>query len=177
VDLAPGSIQVLEGSTFMLSDSLGDVHPGSVAGLYHEDTRHLNRFVLTINGASPVVLTSGEVDYYSASFFTTNPVLDGIPPKSLTIRRHRFVGDGLRETIRVRNHLREPIGLELRLSCGADFADLFEVKGKKFRKAGTTRTAHDPGESLLTFGRRPRGRRRPGVASADRAPVRVAHRG
>jgi glycogen debranching enzyme len=151
VDLAPGSIQVLEGSTFMLSDSLGDVHPGSVAGLYHEDTRHLNRFVLTVNGASPVVLTSSEVDYYSASFFTTNPALDGIAPKSLTIRRHRFVGDGLRETIRVRNHLREPVTLEVRLSCGADFADLFEVKGKEFRKAGHTTTKHDPGRSLLLF--------------------------
>ncbi len=151
VDLPPGAIQVLEGSTFMLSDPLGDVHPGSVAGLYHEDTRHLNRFVLTVNGAPPVVLTSSEVDYYSASFFTTNPALDGIAPKSMTIRRHRFVGDGLRETIRVRNHLREPVDLEIRLSCGADFADLFEVKGKEFRKGGRMTTAHDPGRSLLVF--------------------------
>ena len=151
VDLPPGAIQVLEGSTFMLSDPLGDVHPGSVAGLYHEDTRHLNRFVLTVNGAPPVVLTSSEVDYYSASFFTTNPALDGIAPKSMTIRRHRFVGDGLRETIRVRNHLREPVDLEIRLSCGADFADLFEVKGKDFRKAGEAGTDHDEHHSLLDF--------------------------
>jgi glycogen debranching enzyme len=151
VDLEPGSIQVLEGSTFLLSDPRGDVLPGSVAGLYHEDTRHLHRFVLTVNGATPTVLTSREVDYYSATFFTTNPDVDGIPAKSLTIRRHRFVGDGLRETIRVRNHLREPVELELRLSCGADFADLFEVKGKEFRKAGTASSHHDPEGSLLDF--------------------------
>jgi glycogen debranching enzyme len=136
VDLPPGSIQILEGSTFMLSDPVGDVIEGSVAGLYHEDTRHLNRFVLTIGGTTPTVLTSREIDYYSATFFTTNPDLDGIPAKSLTLRRHRFAGDGLRETIRVRNHLREPFEVELRLSCGADFADLFEVKGKDFRKPG-----------------------------------------
>lgn len=151
VDLAPGSIQVLEGSTFMLSDAQGDVVEGSVAGLYHEDTRHLNRFVLTVSGATPTVLTSREIDYYSAAFFTTNPDLDGIAAKSLTIRRHRFVGDGLRETIRVRNHLREPMQVELRLSCGADFADLFEVKGKDFRKAGTSRREHDPDRGLLGF--------------------------
>ncbi|MGH2654971.1 MAG: glycogen debranching N-terminal domain-containing protein, partial [Actinomycetota bacterium] len=151
VDLPPGAIQVLEGSTFMLSDSLGDVLPESVAGLYHEDTRHLNRFVLTVNGAAPVVLTSREVDTYSATFFTTNPALDGIPAKSLTIRRHRFVGEGMRETIGIRNHLREPVNLEVRLSCGADFADLFEVKGKEFHKAGRTTTQHDPGHSLLAF--------------------------
>jgi glycogen debranching enzyme len=152
VDLAPGSIQVLEGSTFMLSDAQGDVVEGSVAGLYHEDTRHLNRFALTVGGATPTVLTSREIDYYSAAFFTTNPDLDGIAAKSLTIRRHRFVGDGLRETIRVRNHLREPVQVELRLSCGADFADLFEVKGKDFRKAGSMRREHDPDRGLLGFG-------------------------
>ncbi|MGH2678242.1 MAG: glycogen debranching N-terminal domain-containing protein, partial [Actinomycetota bacterium] len=152
VDLAPGSIQVLEGSTFMLSDAQGDVVEGSVAGLYHEDTRHLNRFVLTVGGATPTVLTSREIDYYSAAFFTTNPDLDGIAAKSLTIRRHRFVGDGMRETIRVRNHLREPVQVELRLSCGADFADLFEVKGKDFRKAGTGRREHEPERGLLGFG-------------------------
>jgi len=151
VDLEPGSIQVLEGSTFMLSDPRGDVLPGSVAGLYHEDTRHLHRFALTVNGTTPTVLTSREVDYYSATFFTTNPDLDGIPAKSLTITRHRFVGDGLRETIRVRNHLREPVEVELRLSCGADFADLFEVKGKEFRKAGTATTNHDPRHTVLDF--------------------------
>jgi glycogen debranching enzyme len=151
VDLPPGAIQVLEGSTFMLSDPLGDVYEGSVAGLYHEDTRHLNRFVLTIGGAEPSMLTSREIDYYSAAFFTTNPDLDGIPAKSLTIRRHRFVGDGMREMIRVRNHLRAPLDVELRLACGADFADLFEVKGKDFRKTGTLRRDHDPDRGVLGF--------------------------
>jgi glycogen debranching enzyme len=151
VDLAPGSIQVLEGSTFMLSDPRGDVEEGTVAGLYHEDTRHLNRFVLRVNGVAPTVLTSREIDYYSAAFFTTNPDLTGVPAKSVTIRRHRFVGDGMRETIRLRNHLREPLEVELRLSCGADFADLFEVKGKNFRKAGTLSTDHDSDRCVLGF--------------------------
>jgi glycogen debranching enzyme len=151
VDLEIGSIQVLDGSTFMLSDPTGDVREGSVAGLYHEDTRHLHRFVLTVNGAKPVVLTSDDVDYYSAIFFLTNPDLDSLPAKSLTIQRHRFVGDGLRETITVRNHLREAVRVELRISCGADFADLFEVKGKDFRKRGRTSRAHEPEHSALAF--------------------------
>ncbi|HYZ11744.1 MAG TPA: glycogen debranching N-terminal domain-containing protein, partial [Actinomycetota bacterium] len=51
VDIEQGSIQVLDGSTFMISDQFGDVHEGSAAGLYHEDTRHLSRWVLTLNGA------------------------------------------------------------------------------------------------------------------------------
>jgi glycogen debranching enzyme len=151
VDVEQGAIQVLDGSTFMISDQYGDVHPGTAAGLYHEDTRHLSRWVLTVNDARPVVLTSNEVDYYSAAFFLTNPDLDGILGKSITIQRHRFVGDGLRETIRLRNHLREPVRCRLRLSAGADFGDLFEVKGKDFRKGGETSTTHDPDHPRLAF--------------------------
>jgi glycogen debranching enzyme len=151
VDVEQGAIQVLDGSTFMISDQYGDVHPGTAAGLYHEDTRHVSRWVLTVNDARPVVLTSNEVDYYSASFFLTNPDFDGILGKSITIQRHRFVGDGLRETIRLRNHLREPVRCRLRLSVGADFGDLFEVKGKDFRKGGEGSTSHDPDHPRLAF--------------------------
>ena len=44
--------------------------------------------------------------------------------------------DGLRETITVRNHTGETVEVEVRLACGADFADLFEVKLAEFIKAG-----------------------------------------
>jgi glycogen debranching enzyme len=150
-DIELGSIQVLEGSTFMVSDARGDVHDNSVAGLYHEDTRHLNRFQLTVGGKTPTLLTSDEVDYYSAAFFMTNPELEGLEPKALTIQRHRFVGDGLRETITVRNHTQEPVAVEIRLACAADFADLFEVKLAEFLKSGEATTHHEPERGHLHF--------------------------
>lgn len=65
-------IQVLEGSTFMLSDERGDLHSDSVGGLFHEDTRYLSRFALRVNEVAPVLLSSGSVDHGSA-FFLTNP--------------------------------------------------------------------------------------------------------
>jgi hypothetical protein len=37
-ELGGDAIQVLEGSTFMISDARGDVPRGAVAGLFHEDT-------------------------------------------------------------------------------------------------------------------------------------------
>ena len=150
-DIELGSIQVLDGSTFMVSDARGDVRDGSVAGLYHEDTRHLNRFELTVGGKALTLLTSDDVDYYSAAFFMTNPELDGLQPKSLTVQRHRFVGDGLRETITVRNHTSEQVEVEVRLACGADFADLFEVKLAEFVKTGTAETHHEPDRGHLHF--------------------------
>ncbi|HEY7280060.1 MAG TPA: glycogen debranching N-terminal domain-containing protein [Actinomycetota bacterium] len=145
------TIQVLDGSTFMLSDHRGDVTPSLVCGLFHEDTRYLNRFVLTVNGASPIVLSSSEVDYYSAAFFLTNDDLPGLPARSLSIARHRFVGGGLHERIEVTSHASERVTAELRLSFGADFADLFEVKMREFRKGGSTRTVHDDGAGELVF--------------------------
>ena len=43
-------VQILKGSTFMISDQRGDVAGGSLGGLFHEDTRFLSRFALTVNG-------------------------------------------------------------------------------------------------------------------------------
>ncbi|HEY7281921.1 MAG TPA: glycogen debranching N-terminal domain-containing protein [Actinomycetota bacterium] len=144
-------VQILRGSTFMLSDPHGDVAGGSLGGLFHEDTRFLSRFTLTVNGARPSLLSSGAGDYDSAAFFLTNTDQDGIPGRSMSIQRFRFVGDGLTEVISVTGHVTVPLALELRLSCAADFADLFEVKREDFRKLGTFRSDHDAMSGVLVF--------------------------
>ena len=129
-ELGPDAIAVLEGRTFMYSDSVGDVPKGSIGGLVHADTRFLSRWVLTINGAPLLVLRSGTVDHYSAEFFLTNPRLDDLPANSVGLRRLRFVGDGLHERIELESFLHEPLKIELRLAVGNDFADLFEIKDR-----------------------------------------------
>jgi glycogen debranching enzyme len=144
-------LQVLEGSTFMLSDPRGDVVGGSIAGLFHEDTRHLSKFMLKIGGDRPSVLTSKSVDHFSAAFFMTNNELPGVPAHSTSIQRYRYIGNGLTEVIVLTNHANEPITLQARLSCGADFADLFEVKDMRFRKRGTFASSHDDPNSTLLF--------------------------
>lgn len=147
-----GWVQVLEGSTFMLSDARGDVEAGTVAGLFHDDTRYLSKFTLTVDDEPPTVLSSGTVDYYSAAFFMTNPDLDGLPGGSLSIQRYRFVGGGLNEVVVVESHIDRPARVRVRLSCGADFADLFEVKQQDFAKRGRLGAAHDKEDSCLLFG-------------------------
>jgi glycogen debranching enzyme len=112
----------------MVSDSLGDVPLGSVGGLLHEDTRFLSRWELTLGGRELSLLKSGEVDYDSAVFFLTNPDLPGLGANSVAVKRLRLVGDGAFEQISVFNTRSEPVEVELRLACGADFADLFEVR-------------------------------------------------
>ena len=129
-ELGTDAIAILEGRTFMLSNSLGDVPPGSTGGLLHEDTRFLSRWELTLAGQPLTLLKSSVVDYYSASFFLTNPDLPaaGLRANSVAVRRLRFVGDGVFEQIVALNTSSERVHLELRLRSGADFADLFEVK-------------------------------------------------
>ena len=70
-ELASDAIAVLEGRTFMFSDSRGDVAAGSTGGLVHEDTRFVSRWELRLDGAPLSLLKSGPVDYDSAAFFLT----------------------------------------------------------------------------------------------------------
>ena len=49
-DLGPDAIAILDGRTFMFTDSLGDAPLHSVGGLVHEDTRFVSRWELTLDG-------------------------------------------------------------------------------------------------------------------------------
>ena len=118
---------ILDGSTFCISDDDGDI-VGSTSGLFADDTRFLSLLRLTVNGKSPLHLSSGCVDYFSAAFYLRNPLAGGLPQDSLTISRQRFVGEGMRETIAVENETLNPLSFELAIDLGTDFADIMSVK-------------------------------------------------
>src|SRR5215470_8068188 len=87
VDIAPDAVNVLEGSTFVVSDVRGDVQASTVAGFFHDDTRYLSAFVLTVNGQKLDSLTAGNINYFSAAFYLTNPEMPGLKPRSISVRR------------------------------------------------------------------------------------------
>ena len=151
IDIAPDSVSVLEGSTFVVSDKRGDVQVSTVAGFFHDDTRYLSKFVLTINDAKLDPLTAKNITYFSAAFYLTNPDLPGLPARSISVRRARTVGDGVREEIWIRNHLPTPVRLRVQLQCAVDFADLFEVKSMDVHKEGTLNIAPDERKGRITF--------------------------
>ena len=150
-ELGTDAIAILEGRTFMFSDSLGDVPAGSIGGLLHDDTRFLSGWELTLNGQPLSLLKSRVVDYYSAAFFLTNREMPGLRANTLTVRRFRFVGNGLHEQVGVYNSSSEAVRFELRLRVGADFADLFEVKSVVRDRSAKIDIEHDPDLSLLHF--------------------------
>jgi glycogen debranching enzyme len=123
-------LTILEGSTFCISDDRGDM-AGNSGGFFAEDTRRLSRFVLTINGERPLLLSSGQVEYFSAAFYLRNPLVR-LPQDALSIARSRFVGESLQERIVIRNESMETLRFEVGLELGCDFADIFSVKEHDF---------------------------------------------
>jgi glycogen debranching enzyme len=148
-ELGTDAIAVMEGRTFMYSDAAGDVPPGSIGGLVNADTRLLNRWVLTLDGVRMLTLRSGTVEPYSAEFFLTNPALPGLPANTVAIRRRRLMGHSMRESIEVQSFADRPLSLELRISTGTDFADIFEIKNVvPDRSAKISRNHADNGSRL-----------------------------
>ena len=128
-------LTILEGSTFCMSDELGDI-AGDTAGFFAWDTRFLSRLVLRIDGARPLPLSAGRLQHFAAAFYLRNP--RGRAPGRLTVdratavRRHGPAGADRRAerehgTARVRavnrarrrlrgHHLREAARLRARRS-------------------------------------------------------------
>jgi len=125
------ALTILEGSTFCVSDELGDISEPTM-GLFAHDTRFLSRWVLTINGARPLMLSSRKVEYYSAAFFLRNPVVDDLAHDEISIARERFIGDSMQEHVVVSNHAPRRVAFDLALEIGNDFADIFAVKAYDF---------------------------------------------
>ena len=76
----------------------------------------------------PLLLTSRNVEHYSAAFFLRNSPSDALPQNALLISRKRFVGGGMQEHLAVRNQTAEPVAFMLALELEADFADIITVK-------------------------------------------------
>jgi glycogen debranching enzyme len=153
-ELGPNAVSVLDGLTFMYSEATGDVPEGSIGGLVHADTRFLNRWQLTINGAPFLVLAADTVEHYSAAFFLTNRELPGLPANTVGLRRQRFVGNGLHERLELQCFAREPVAIQLRLKVGTDFADILEIKEAVRNRSEQIVRAHAPDGSRLEFGYR-----------------------
>lgn len=124
-----------DADTFLVADHWGDVKSGA-DGLFDRDTRLLSHFVLTVGRARPSRLSSGVTE--DNVFFTCHSTNRPLPPMGgrsapagvLHLERRRFLWDKrLFERVRMVNHGVEDILLPLSFEFGADFADIFQVRG------------------------------------------------
>jgi hypothetical protein len=120
---------ILDGTTFMYSEPCGDVEAEEAEGFFYEDVRHLSRWLLRIDGRPLEPLTSRAVDYYSARIVgTRRGDGDGSP---LSVRRDRFVTEGMHEDVVVENLQAEPRTVRVELVFGSDFADVLEAQQRR----------------------------------------------
>lgn len=124
-----------ENEIFAITDGQGDI-PAEAAeglGLFFRDTRFLSVYELKVAGVPHQLLaSSGELNFMSSLQFTNGPaeLSDGttLPPRTLSIRRNRFLDRGLHERLGIFNYNPFPVKLWIELTAGSDFRDMFDVR-------------------------------------------------
>jgi glycogen debranching enzyme len=165
------TISILDGNHFVVSNRQGDMEatPTVNHGLFLNDTRYLSRWVLTINGIHPILLSVDDTAYYRVQHFLALATGTTYIDSNVTVVRQRSIGEGFRERLVLANHGKEPIDFDIRIDAGADFADLFEVKDKLAKKGELFR---EIGADRLTLGYR-RGQFRRETTVTSSAPAKV----
>ncbi|HEX7090883.1 MAG TPA: glycogen debranching N-terminal domain-containing protein [Longimicrobiales bacterium] len=135
------AVMINEGTTFLISDDLGDVPEEGAFGLFSEDTRFLCLYRLLLDGQPPVLLSTQSVDYFAAKHFLTNPMLTRVPASTIGLVRSRIVGRGMREEVRLTNYGDCEARFTLELRFAADFASIFDVKAQAMSGLAASRHA------------------------------------
>ncbi len=134
---------------FLVADAYGNLL-GHGDGLFRGGTRVLSRFRISLAGRLPTLLAAN-VSHDGALFSShmTNPPFAeraGLPMREgvIHLKRALFLwSDVLFESLSVVNFGASAVVLPLVLSFGADFHDLFEVRGRQRKQRGV------PGQSLV----------------------------
>jgi glycogen debranching enzyme len=133
------------GDTFAVFDHNGDIRAleGGSEGLFAHDTRYLSQLQLSVGGAHPILLSSTlRDDNATLTCDLTNPDLmlpDGseLDHDLIHVRRSKFLFEGVcHERIAVRNFADAQHTIEIELRFGSDYADLFEVRGRRRERRG-----------------------------------------
>jgi glycogen debranching enzyme len=152
---------------FLVTDQSGDIAPAGARelGLFHADTRHLSHYALSVASMSPsgaiagatLVRLSGEDTGEAFSqidlMLSGDPGCEGNlddPQNYLHVRRRQALDDALHEEITLTNFLAHGARVKVELAYGADFADIFEVRGAHRACRGTSRP-YQVGKARVLF--------------------------
>ncbi|HLG22610.1 MAG TPA: amylo-alpha-1,6-glucosidase [Candidatus Manganitrophaceae bacterium] len=140
-------LSLKQGEAFMVCDKFGNFRSRlqGELGFYFEGTRFLNLLGLRINEDYPLFLYSTvSSDDSEIIVDLTNPdyTIDHhlvIPRNTVFIRKRlSLYGNTLYQTLHLKNFHLHQIELKITLSYGADFFDVFEVRGIERPKRGET---------------------------------------
>jgi glycogen debranching enzyme len=145
-----------ENDVFIVTDEAGHLPPGTSLGLYYEDTRYLSVLNYQVNGRDLELLNASSGQNYMGKLYLANDwytLPDGrdLLPQTISLSRERFVRDGLHERNTLTNYNPFPVPITITVTCGADFRDMFDVRGFERTEWGTLR-APTWENGLLTLG-------------------------
>ncbi|HKF00378.1 MAG TPA: amylo-alpha-1,6-glucosidase [Actinomycetes bacterium] len=126
-----------EGDVFLCADPEGNLNPttSALVGLYCKDTRFLSELMLLIDGRVPLLLSTSTERVFMSHVDLSNQELVGgeedviAPLQTVNVRRTRVIRDRLYERVRLKSYHAAPIQVRVTMTFGADFADIFEVRG------------------------------------------------
>jgi len=148
-----GAITIVEGSSFCISSSDGDMDPTRPHGVFFRDTRIVSSWQMRINDHAVEPLLATMPEPYRATFVGRAIVDPAHPDSPLLVDRERRIGDGLREDLTLMNYSQLPIHCTLRIHFESDFADIFEVKeGRVHEQSPHTRRHGEHHVHLETSG-------------------------
>jgi glycogen debranching enzyme len=168
--------------TFIVLDSHGDIgaSAGGPDGLFNADTRYLARLELVLDEVQPLLLGSNLRDDNSAlTVDLTNPdVYRGgrivLQKDMLHIVRTIFLWRGTAyQRIGIQNHGEDTAIFDVTLLFDNDFADLFEVRGERRPRRGTSSSKPDGPAGVLLDYRGLDGKSRTTTLQFDPRPTRL----
>ncbi|HEX2987957.1 MAG TPA: glycogen debranching N-terminal domain-containing protein, partial [Chloroflexota bacterium] len=145
-----------ENEVFLVCDASGDIRALSREGqgLYFRDTRFLSMFEMSVDEVDISLLSSaGDQSFMGNLQYANNPGIlkNGrkVGARTISVRRNRFIRDGLHERIGFFSFNPFPVELTVRLSLGSDFRDMFDVRGyAKRARHGTIALPTVEGDSI-----------------------------
>src|SRR5882757_9349584 len=107
--MSDGLVSILDGNTFVVSDSRGDIEasPTDPTGLFAYDTRFLSRWVLTVNGQRLTPLSTDDLQYFETRFFLVPGTGTVYVDSKVSVIRRRAVANGFHEEVTILNHADE----------------------------------------------------------------------
>lgn len=127
----------------MITERDGSIAQETEKGLFFRDTRLVSGWRLTLQGKPCELLNSANQTFFAARIILTNPQLPtpmgDLKEHTIGVSISRSFGPGVHEDLDIRNHAMTAAQFNLEVEIASDFADLFEVEGRKVpRRSGIT---------------------------------------
>lgn len=137
----PGSVTLLRGSAFFVTNRRGDCRRQFAQGLFVRDTRILSDWAVLIDGRPVEALAVIPAGPSEATFVTRSAPPVGRADSTVVVLRHRAVREGMAERISVYNNSSVGQSLQLAVRADSDLANIFEVKSGHAHATDTRRIA------------------------------------